>query len=310
MSNEEQVEYDTLYDKGFEDKVTDIEDETTEEVVDLEDEVSEDVEQPEIDSEDETELEDDDSANETTDDDTEDSITNDTYVVTHKGQDLTLTKDEMILLAQKGFDYTSKTQDLANKRKILDMLDGLDENTIKSAVDAVKGDKNALSYLAKQAGIDPYDIDEDTQYKPVVESRNYQLDDIIDDIKSDTVNGTAIDSWIQSLPSSTHSEFSKDPLILRDLHIEARNGMAQKVMPEVIKQMNINGNLSFKDAYLSARSKVASNDTPEPKKEVSREVKKKATVNKVKPSRHKQDHTDIWEDDDLYQKMQKLRRGY
>lgn len=298
MSNEEQVEYDTLYNKGFEEGITELEqpedeDSNTEEEV-IEDEVTE--------GEEETPEQEEQSTEEP------EEQSEDLYELDYKGEKIKASKEELIQLAQKGFDYTSKTQDLASKRNILELIGDKSPEEVKTMIDAINGDKEALSYMAKQAGIDIYDINEDTQYQPKVEQKNYALDDAINSIKADATNAPIMDRWIDNMPSNIHQEFKNDPKLLTDLHMETKNGVAQNVMPEVIKMMAMGYNGTFKDAYLSVRQNVVS---PKPsKQEVPRETIKKATVPKKNVSKHTQDVKDIWNDDELYAKMQKMRRGY
>jgi len=307
MSTEE---YDELYAKGFDEGVTDVEEtEVKEEAIEEE---GEGLEQPETEEEVETETQTDEEEQETTEDEEEDSVTEpekEVFTIKHNGVDMTLSKEEMLMLANKGFDYTSKTQDLSTKRHRLEMLDGMSDEDLQSFVDASKGNKEAFATIANKANIDPYDVDGTGEYKPSVVQKNYALDDVVESIKADTTNSPTIDGWINALPSRATELFTKDPLVLADIHKETQNGIAQKVMPEVIKSMALNPMMDFKQAYLTEREKVVSDDTTS-KEEVSREVKKKATIAKKSPSKHKAEHTDIWEDDDLYAKMQEMRKRY
>lgn len=297
----EEQSYEELYDKGFVDGDTGVEDleqpleEEDSNIVEEEDTLTEAEEETPEQEEQSTEPEE------------EESTEAQLYELNYKGETIRATQEELKELAQKGFDYTSKTQDLAKKREILELLGDMSPEEVKALTDAKNGDKEALSYLAKQAGVDIYDLNEESAYKPVVESRNYDLDDAIKAIQSDTENSPIIERWIDSLPSSTRIEFAKDPKILTDLHIEARNGIAQKVIPEVLKSMAMGKHSSFKEAYLSARETVVSQPT---KPVASRETIKKASVPKKNVSKHTQEHTDVWNDDELYAKMQKMRRGY
>lgn len=304
--SEEQVDYDTLYDKGFEEGITELEQpevgETTEDS-NVEQEVQE-VEQQTEEEEQTPEQE------EQSEEPTEEEVTTEKelYELNYKGENIQASVDELKELAQKGFDYTSKTQDLAKKREILELLGDMSAEDVKTLVDANGGDKEALSYMAKQAGVDIYDLTEESQYKPVVENKNYELDDTIATIKADTANGGMIERWIDGLPSFTHNEFTKDPKLLADLHIETKNGIAQQVMPEVFKNIAMGKHNSFKEAYLAIRQAVVSKPKEEVKPQATRETIKKATVPKKNVSKHTKDHTDVWDDDDLYAKMQKMRR--
>lgn len=300
----EQVDYDTLYDKGFEEKITEVEEETLEQP---EEEVDSNIEEELTETEEET-PEQEEQSTEPEEEETQEETTEKLYELDYKGDNIKASFEELKVLAQKGFDYTSKTQDLAKKRDVLEIIGDRTPEEVKTMVDALNGDKEALSYLAKQANVDIYDLTEESNYKPTVEERNYALDDAIAHIKADTENSQTIDRWIDSLPKSVYSEFATDPKLLTDLHMEARNGIAQDVMPEVIKNMAMGKASNFKEAYLSARENVVSKKESKP--EASRDTIKKATVPKKNVSKHMKEHTDVWEDDELYAKMQKMRRGY
>ena len=94
-----------------------------------------------------------------------------------KGETDDAIKEDAKILAQKGFDYTSKTQDLASKREILEIIDGLSKEDLKALVDASKGNADALGYVANKANLDIYDVNTDNQYKPKVDVRNFDLED-------------------------------------------------------------------------------------------------------------------------------------
>jgi len=303
MEVEQSEEYDELYAKGFDDGVTEIEEK--EDIIETK---KEEVEQLEPDAIEETEPQDDDVEKETVEVKEEDSTEEKKFLVKHNGMDMSLTEDEVIMLAQKGFNYTSKTQDLSEKRHRLDIVENMSDEDLQAFADASTGNKEAFAAIANKANIDPYDVDGTGDYKPSVVQKNYALDDVVNSIKADTTNSPVIDSWIDALPQRATALFAKDPMVLADIHKEAQGGIAQQIMPKVIKQMALDPMVDFKQAYLSARENVVSEETP--KKEVSREVKKKATIVKKSTSKHKTEHEDVWNDDELYQKMQKMRQRY
>lgn len=303
MENNQEL-YDKGFDEGFVDSPKDENEEVLEQPTDTIEEETEETLDEEITEETTEEVnEDSDTAEQDTEQEEEPFIEVERY-----GQKIKMSKEEASKFASFGFDYTAKTQDLAKKRHILDMLDGIEEEELKAFLDARNGDTQALGYIAKQAKVDPYDIDTDSAYAPKkVEQRNYALDDAISDIKADPSSVAHIDNWINSLPQSVYSVFSTDPQVLRDLHQETRAGIAQQVMPEVIKQMALNPYTDFKSAYLGVREQVVNN---KPTKETpSRESVKKATIVKKTPSSKKIDHKSVWEDDELYAEMHRMLKN-
>ena len=78
--------------------------------------------------------------------------------------------DEAIALMQKGVDYTRKTNQLAEHRKIIATLEegGITSpDDLNFALDLLHGDKQAIAKLLKDKDIDVYDLDEDSEgYAP------------------------------------------------------------------------------------------------------------------------------------------------
>jgi hypothetical protein len=299
-NTQEELSYDELYDKGFDDKDTDI-------GVDTSVDEEEDLEQPEEESEAETETQSD-EVEEETEEETEEDSKEETYTLNYKGQDIQVTLEEMKELSQKGFDYTTKTQDLSAKRKLIELAEEYDVNDeiIATIGEAKKGNKEAFATLANKFGIDPYELDTDSNFKPVIEDKNYELDDTIKSIQADTQNGSIIDNWINMLPANAKQTFAQNPNILRGLHTDTKNGIAQKIMPDVIKTLALNPNADFVETYQFVGANAVEQKGTKP--EASREQKKKVSVSKKKVSKHTADHKDVWEDDELYRKMQEMRR--
>lgn len=307
----EEQSYEELYDKGFTDKFTDTE------VLD-EEEIEEEVEQPAEADEGESE----ETPDEVTEDDTEESDEEDSIesneptklskTIKWNGQEITLSEEEIDALLPKAFDYTKKTQDLAKHRAVIEMMNekGLSKEDIALLADIKAGSKEALALAAKQAGIDPLDVEYNESYAPQVQERNYALNDVVDMIKRDSENGVVVDRYIASLPESHRSEFIANPEILKGLYTDTVNGISQRIMPDVIKQLVINPNQSFVDAYMAVGSKLLSDeeaaDKVEQKPEASREQKKKATIVKKSKNSVINDHKDVWEDDELYEKMKRM----
>jgi len=317
MEVENNEEYDSLYNQGFDEGITDVESTEpkeeevveTEEVVEDTEEVTE--EQPESKAEEEEVTEPDEEVTEPETTDTEDSEEPKLFEVKHNGQVMKLTEEEVLMMANKGFDYTYKTQDLAGKRRT---LDGLDDELLQAVSDAKGGNKEAVAKLVRDFGIDPYDIDtEQTTYKPVVEDKNYELDDVIANINKDTPNAETLNGWVDRMPQKSKDFLANNPVILNELYGHTVNGISQKVMPEVMKQMALNPELDFMGTYNQIHSvliKQPEDATEEVtiKPVATKDAKKKASVSKSKSNSRINDHKDIWEDDDLYKKMQEMRR--
>lgn len=312
MAELTEEQFQELYDKGFDEKDTTVIEET-EEVEEVEEEVEEPpVEQPAEDEEsDDVDGEPDEDTEDESEEKSEDSVTDEKFTIKIGGQDVELTLDELKVFAQKGGDYTRKTQELAKYRAEIEAINenGLSKEDLAILADIKKGNKEALALLANNAGIDPLELEAETQYKPVVKERNYELEDVVNTIKADTENSALINNWLSALPDSTKSIFSADPKALSDLYEHTKHGYSQKIMPEVIKQMAMNPQADFLRLYQDTGNRIFSAEQEkqqEKKPEATSSVKKKASISKKAPKTHIDDHKDVWEDDELYRKMHEM----
>jgi len=300
MSTEE--EYEELYKQGFDGDIVDSENN------------EETLEQPTEEEDVQATEEDDDSAEENTESTEEDSDEEnqestdeeEPYMVIERfGEKIPLTKDEAVRMSQLGWDYTSKTQDLSEHRKRLEIIDGLPDEVLQALKDVSSGNKEALASIAEKFEIDPYDIDGVGEYKPKIIEKNYELEDVIASIKEDSESSSTIDTWVRELPNSVNSTFANNPAILKGLHVDVKNGIAKKVMPEVIKTLKLNPSADFVTTYQEIGKRMVSTANKESKPEASREQKKKAIPSKVKPSKHMKDHVSVWESDDKFNEMRR-----
>jgi len=300
MSTEE--EYEELYKQGFDGDIVDSENN------------EETLEQPTEEEDVQATEEDDDSTEENTESTEEDSDEEnqestdeeEPYMVIERfGEKIPLTKDEAVRMSQLGWDYTSKTQDLSEHRKRLEIIDGLPDEVLQALKDVSSGNKEALASIAEKFEIDPYDIDGVGEYKPKIIEKNYELEDVIASIKEDSESSSTIDTWVRELPNSVNSTFANNPAILKGLHVDVKNGIAKKVMPEVIKTLKLNPSADFVTTYQEIGKRMVSTANKEPKPEASREQKKKAIPSKVKPSKHMKDHVSVWESDDKFNEMRR-----
>lgn len=282
----------------------------------IEDEETEDesdIEQPEDESESETEDTSEQDDEETdTEDETKDSETETKSgkTIKYKGTEIFLNDEELVMMAQKGMDYTRKTQDLAKYRQYIEMIEetGLSLEDFATLNAAKSGDKSALATIMKKNGVDVFDIDTEQVYTPKIVERNYALEDVIETIKSDEVNGKKIDQYISMVPQSAKDLFIKNPNVLRGLYEDQRSGIADKLMPDVIKEMAINPDADFVETYRAVGERILlksqKEETTSQKPDANRDTKKKATISKRNKSSIKE-HQDVWTDDALYEAMKR-----
>ncbi len=296
-----EAEYDMAWD-GTEVEQPNTEDETTDEIV--EDEVSEDS----------TETEEDIQVEES--EEAEEDKPSDDFaeVLKWNGKEIPVTREELIALGQKGFDSEKKWQEAALNRPIKELVDKYNFTAEQLEMFGnITSDKNAeaLALLAQQSGIDLYDA-EHKEYKPVVEKRNYELDDVITEINQNEEIATQMNTYVQSVPQSVKDTLTSNPNILRGLNIDAQNGVAQQIMPEVIKQLAINPNQDFVTLYQGIGQKV-SKPKADTKPEATREDKKRVAVNKKTTAPKKvitDDYDATWNDDAHFDAVRRRLQGF
>ena len=204
------------------------------------------------------------------------------------GEQYEATAEELLQLAPKAMDYTNKTKRLAKHRPIIEMIEeqGFTTEQVKMMFDAFGGNKEAFAMMAENAKIDPLDIDGRGNYQPRVEEVNYELKDVVGEIRNDSTYGTTINGYLEKLPANTQTFIADNPQVLKGIHIDTQSGVSQKIMPEVIKRLTINPNLDFVQTYQEIGTSIFSNDTEsnQPKRTRPPEGVKKAVTKKKKSS--------------------------
>jgi len=221
-----QAEYDAEYDKAYHDEepVDDTPQEEAQEEVEIsKDDVSEgeaDVEtkpeekveeQPEVDS--------------------------DTTTLKWNGQEVKVSKEELINMAQQGFDSTYKYQQIAKSKK--------EHQAELDLLEKVRGgDKEALAQLSKQSGIDPLDIIDievpdieqgsQNQAEPFVSN---EVSELIREVEKDEALYTRMQDIEHHLPSSVVGVMAKDAQTFYSIVNEVRTGDADIVLPQVTAKL-------------------------------------------------------------------------
>ncbi len=137
--------------------------------------------------------------------------------VTHKIDNV----DEMRNLMERGLNHTQKMQELAKQRKEFEA----DSNRVDDEPSTVTQDATAVE---------------------------------VDEIANDILNSSYAESFqddVSTLPSSVRNDLGQNPQMLRGLSIDYQSGLAQKVVPQVAREMAVKG-VSFKDAYMSIANKL------------------------------------------------------
>jgi hypothetical protein len=238
------------------------------------------------------------------------------YELTLKSKGLeTKTKklSELFTLANAGLDYTKKRQEEAPLRKVGEYVNqqGLSLEELQILADAKRGDKAAFGTLAKQYGVDVYDIDTEAKYNPTPQSayvEHNEAEEIAKEIYSDPTLLQEVQNSFKSIPHNVAEEIVSRADLLDGFRKDVSTGVAQKVIPEVNKRMtidSINKNNIGKNFYqyygevaneLLNRSQQQAVQQVEPKQQVVNSIDKaKAGVSSTKISNSTNSvEIDVW----------------
>ena len=155
--------------------------------------------------------------------------------------------EELASGMQKSFDYTRKTQAIAGDRKVIDKLKDLGINTdeLEVLARAKGGDKDALAYLARNAGVDPIDlIDADSNNVRLETNDDYivpsqQVQDILNSLKQDKELSAKLENAETLLPRSIMKLAATDANVLHALITEVRSGDFEAIQPYLQKELSV-----------------------------------------------------------------------
>lgn len=171
-----------------------------------------------------------------------------TYKIKANGQEFDFTLDELKMLAPKAMDYTKKTQALAPYRRTIQAMEenGISPKDINLFIDMKKGNKEAFVSFMKEQNIDAFDLpDESHNYVPNEYGKDpsvEQRDMVLKEIAEDRENLDKVKGALDNLDPESKSFLFRNPNLLKGLHIDVKNGMYDKLMPQAIKYSALDGN--------------------------------------------------------------------
>lgn len=195
----------------------------------------------------------------------------------------------------QAMNYTQKMQTIKPWRKTIDAIEQADltAEDINLAIDVLKGDKDAISSLLKQTGIDALELDvENTDYQPKNYGRNdveLAIKDVVDGIKNDPEYDTTYTVLEKQWDSKSREAFVDNPEMIRQLHTDVKSGMYDTIAPIANKLKVYDGGKKsdldyYTDAavqYFEQQEKLAqSTQKVEEKTERSNEISRVKTATK------------------------------
>lgn len=187
------------------------------------------------------------------------------------GKDIEIrSPEELIQLAQMGANYTRKMQELAPKRKILQMLENnqlLDEGQLAFFIDLKNKNPEAIKKLLKDSGIDPMDLD--TNSEPAYQQGNHRVSDAEVNFNEALQELQGHDEGQKTLQAihGTWDQASKEmlwanPEIMQIMHEQRTAGVYDRIATEV-QRLRTLGQISqavpFVHAYKQVGDQMAAN---------------------------------------------------
>lgn len=171
--------------------------------------------------------------------------------------------DEAIKLMQMGANYTRKLQDIAPHRKVLMMLqnnDLLDETKLSYLIDLDKKNPEAIKKLVKDSGIDPLDID--VQTEPTYQVGNHAVSDAeagfrntLEDLTSTPEGFNTVQKINSDLDDASKEALWQSPEIMSILHQQRQAGIYDLIVEEMDRQ-KILGTIPPTTPFLQAYKQV------------------------------------------------------
>ncbi len=158
-------------------------------------------------------------------------------------------KEQFGEMFAKAQNYTEKMQALAPYKSMLATIkeQGLTQKDLNLMTDVLKKDKTAVAALLKKVGVDAFDltnVDVEGEYKPGEYGKNnteLAIQEVLDGIHKDTEYKTTSNIVMKQWDDKSRAEFTNDPELIRQLHIDVKSGMYAQVKPLMLKLKTYDG---------------------------------------------------------------------
>lgn len=152
--------------------------------------------------------------------------------------------EDAIQLMQMGANYSKKMAALKPSLRILKMLENndlLDESKLSFYIDIEQGNKEALTKLIKDKGVDPLEIDLDRsdEYKPStynVSDNEVVLDTILAEIRDTSSYRRTIDIVSNKWDDSSKKFIYQNPQLIKVINDHVADGTYDQITTEMEKQ--------------------------------------------------------------------------
>ena len=199
-------------------------------------------------------------------------------------------------LAQMGLNYGGKTTELAKHRSFVQYAEENDIslNDIQMLRDIKGGNKDAYSALAKNSGIDVYDVSEEHTYNPEPVTQVAQVDPMVDQIAAEILGNDEYTSqfqkWVNNdrMPPEVVQQITNDSSALRAVQADMQAGIFDRAMHAAYSDVKVNG-AEFNSAYLKAKEMIVGTTTPAAiqQQPITRGERQRASASRGKASSQK-----------------------
>ena len=203
--------------------------------------------------------------------------------------ELTITdKDQAVRLMQQGLNYAGKTTELAKYRSFVNYAEenGISLDDIQMLHDIKGGNKDAYSKLAKDAGIDVYDVSQDqhTAYEPepvqleVASEPDPMVDQIAGEILANEDYTAQFQKWLPHMPEDMQRIVTSDSATLKGVYADIKAGVFDGSMNQAYQYMRVEG-MDFNSAYTRAKGEFQTiNEPAQERPSMSRGEKRRASA--------------------------------
>ncbi len=244
---------------------------------------------------DEEEVEDDEDDNDDTSDspdsDTEEG-SNDFEPVEIKVGNQTITlnsQEELLQFVKQG--GTSNDQPKSRKSEVDQITEQgkLSKEDLALLIDAKNGNKAAIAKLAKDSGVDIYDLsdDEAAGYEQQFQAHlATEVDNVASDIMDDVQLHTEFKQVVGGVPQDFAQYIASDAGALKNFAGHVKSGLAQKIIPEAIKQQMLSGG-TFLDNYAKIGREMSDEKKPPEESKTKRKENPRAEKLRKRAGNHK-----------------------
>ena len=170
------------------------------------------------------------------------------------GQDFEFTQEEILAQFETVFgqsmDYTQKMQKIAPYRKMISALEseGISQDQLNVAIDALKGDKGAIQKILETHKIESHELDPDDETTPYA-AKDYgknesqlEIEEVTSRIENDEEYKITVDVIDKQWDQNSREAFAGNPNMIQGLHNDIKTGVYDEVAPAAMKMKVLDGN--------------------------------------------------------------------